>query len=313
MNVAGTARRPIEGSSPGDEGGDERGQSPGNGRRGEPRGVLHRALRRPSGAAGAALLALLAAMVVIGPMLYGVSANEVDYSAKVLRPSLAHLAGTDAAGRDQLSRLLAGGRTSLRAAGIVLIGEVCIGVFVGVIAGIRGGWLERSLMRLVDVLLALPSQIVALAVVGALGPGFGNLVIALVVSGWASYARISRVMITQGRTRPYVVAARLAGTGPWRAAFRHLLPETTVRISVVATLGFGSAIVGIAGLSFLGLGVQPPDAEWGAMLNEARFDITTAPWLLVGPAGAIFLCVFALNLFGDALRSTVEDTGRTRR
>lgn len=276
-------------------------------------GTLVRTLRRPAGLAGALLLALIAGILLVGPSLHDVGANEVDYTTKVRSPSLEHPAGTDAAGRDQLSRLLAGGRTSLRAAGTVLAAEVAIGVLVGVIAGVRGGWIERGLMRLVDVLLALPSQIVALAVVGALGPGFRNLVIALVVSGWASYARIVRAMITQGRSRPYVLAARLAGVGPWRSARRHLLPETMVRISVVATLGFGSAIVGIAGLSFLGLGVQPPDAEWGAMLNEARFDIVTAPWLLIGPATAIFLCVFALNLFGDALRGVVEDTGRTGR
>lgn len=272
----------------------------------------HAGVRRPSlvrsalstrtGRVGAGLAIAVTAALLAGPLLWTAPPNEIDYGRKLLSPSAAHPLGTDAFGRDQLARLLDGGRRSLLAAILVLAGALGAGMLVGLVAGLRGGVAGAVLMRCVDVMLALPALVLALATLGLLGPGFGNLLLALVAASWAPYARITRSVVQGARARPDVIAARLSGVRWPRVVWGHVLPGALTHLGVLATLNLGEIVVAIAGLSFLGLGAQPPAAEWGAMLSESRGRFTTAPWLLAAPAAAIFASVMAANLCGDALR-----------
>lgn len=234
-----------------------------------------------------------------------------DYSAKLAAPSIAHPFGTDQAGRDQLARLVDGGARSLGAALLVLISVFVVGLFVGIVAGMAGGAIDIVVMRFVDVLMAFPGMVLAIAIVGTLGPGFQNLLLALIISWWAYYARLTRSLVLTARQRPDVIAARLAGIGWGPIVLGHIAPGAVTQLTVVATLDLGGMIAAISGLSFLGLGVQPPQAEWGAMLADARFYFTIAPWLLLGPATPIFASVVAANLIGNALRDSL-DPGRNR-
>jgi ABC-type dipeptide/oligopeptide/nickel transport system permease subunit len=262
------------------------------------------------GRAGVVLAVLLAAFVVGGAAVQRPPADAVDYTHKLQGPSLRAPLGTDQFGRDQLARLIEGGRRSLLAAVLVLLGALAIGLLVGLTAGLAGGALGALLMRGVDVMLALPPLVLALAVIGVLGPGFGNLLLALVAAGWAPYARLTRGLVLGAHRRPDVIAARLAGVRWPRIVGGHVLPGVLNQLGVVASLSLGEVIVGIAGLSFLGLGAQPPAAEWGAMLADSRSFFSIAPWLLIGPSALILVAVLAANLCGDALREARRDGRR---
>jgi ABC-type dipeptide/oligopeptide/nickel transport system permease subunit len=266
------------------------------------RSILGRFLGQRSGRAGLILAALVLVTVFAGPFLVPYDPDQIDLPNKLAPPDAEHWLGTDQFGRDQLSRLLNGGRRSLGAALIVLASVLTIGLVVGITAGMAGGGIDAVLMRIVDVLLALPSLILALAIVGVLGVGFQNLLLALVSSWWAYYARLARSYVLAARQRQDVIADRLAGIGWPRIVVGHILPGVLTQMLIVVTLDLGGIIISIAGLSFLGLGVQPPDAEWGAMLSTSRLYFSTAPWLLTAPAVAIFLSVVASNLIGNALR-----------
>jgi len=263
-----------------------------------PRAVL----RTGTGRAGAILAALLAALVLGGALAPTPPPDRVDYGHKLEAPSAAAPLGTDQLGRDQLARLLDGGRRSLLAAVLVLAGALVVGLAVGLVAGLTAGAVGSALMRVVDVMLALPGLVLALAVIGVLGPGFGNLLLALGAAAWAPYARLTRSLVLGARERPDVISARLSGIALPRIAAGHIVPGVLAQLGVLATLSLGEVIVAISGLSFLGLGAQPPDAEWGAMLAESRSFFSVAPWLLAAPSGAILLAVLAANLCGDALR-----------
>ena len=267
-----------------------------------PRSTLGRLLRQRSGQAGLILAVLILLTVSTGPFLIPYDPDQIDLSSKLVSPSPEHWLGTDQFGRDQLSRLLDGGRRSLGAALIVLASVLMLGLLVGITAGMAGGVVDAVLMRVVDVLLALPSLVLALAIVGVLGVGFQNLLLALVSSWWAYYARLVRSYVLAARQRQDVIADRLAGMGWSRIVMGHILSGVLTQMLIVVTLDLGGIIISIAGLSFLGLGVQPPDAEWGAMLSTSRLYFSTAPWLLAAPAEAIFLSVVASNLIGNALR-----------
>lgn len=270
------------------------------------RGLSQRFLRRRSAKAGLLLAAGLCLAAILGAWLWRVPPERMDFGAKLAPPSATHPLGTDQFGRDQLARILDGGRRSLGAALIVLAGVMLISLTVGIAAGMIGGLFEQIVMRLLDVLLALPTLVLALAVVGVLGAGYGNLLLALVASSWAYYARLARSCVRLARGREDVITARLAGIGWLRVTTGHIAPGVATQLAIVATLDLGGVIIWIASLSFLGLGVQPPDAEWGAMLSESRLYFTVAPWLLVAPAAAIFLAVVASNLIGAALRDAAE-------
>lgn len=283
-------------------------------RRGEPprvaaAGNARRLIRSSSGRAGLLIAAALVAGCAAGSLLTA-SGAEVDLANKLASPGPAHLLGTDQFGRDQLARLCEGGLRSIGAAAIVLAGVLLISLTVGVVAGMSGGIVDVVLMRIVDVLLAFPALVLALAVVGVLGPGFENVLLALIASAWAYYARLARSYVLTARLRPDVIAARAAGIGWPRVVAGHVIPGVAAQLMVVATLTLGEFIIAIAGLSFVGLGVQPPTPEWGSMLNDSRLYFESAPWLLAAPALAILLAVSAANLVGDALRDIAD--GATR-
>ncbi|MBX3277610.1 MAG: ABC transporter permease [Acidobacteria bacterium] len=268
--------------------------------------MLRRFMERRSAQIGLLIAAFLCTAALFGNWIWRVPPERMNPEAKLAPPSLSHPLGADQFGRDQLARLLDGGRRSLGAALTVLAGVLLFSLIAGIAAGMIGGLVEQILMRLLDVLLAMPSMVLALAVVGVMGVGYGNLLLALVASSWAYYARLARSCVRVVRMRGDVVSARLAGIGWLRVASGHIVPGVARQLIIVATLDLGSVIIWIAGLSFLGLGVQPPDAEWGAMLAESRLYFTVAPWLLCAPASAIFLAVLAANLIGNALRDAAE-------
>lgn len=245
---------------------------------------------------------LLLLLVSVAPLALPFNPDEQNAAEKLSAPTVRHPFGTDQFGRDVLARIADGGRRSLGAAWLILIVTLAVSLSAGIAVGMIGGILDRITMRIVDVWLALPPLVLALAVVGVLGVGFGNLMIALVVSSLAYYTRLTASYAKLAVKRQDVVVARLAGVGWTRIVVGHVLPNVFAQMLIVATLDLGGTIVGIAGLSFLGLGVQPPAAEWGAMLNESRLFFTTAPWLLLAPAAFIFLSVVSANLIGNALR-----------
>lgn len=258
------------------------------------------------GFVAASLLLLLA---LGGPFALPYDPDLPDYTVALQEPSRTHWLGTDQTGRDVLARLMDCARRSLGASLLVLSCTFAIGLLVGVVAGMTGGVLDSTLMRLVDILMTLPGMVLAIAIIGVLGPGFQNLLLALIVADWAYYARLARSYVLTVAQRPDVIAARLAGIGWPRILWGHILPGVATQMAVIATLGLGGMITAISGFSFLGLGVQPPLAEWGAMLSDTRFYFPIAPWLLLAPAGLIFASVLAANLIGNALRD-VLDPGR---
>lgn len=270
------------------------------------RGVLQRLLQRRSAQTGLTLAAFLIASTLIWPFFLRYEPDRVNPANKLRAPGAAHLLGTDQYGRDQLARLLDGGRRSLGMALLVTGGVVLVGLIVGITAGMSGGIIDATAMRVVDVLLAVPTLVLALAVVGVIGVGLESLLLALIASEWARYARLVRSYVRLARQRQDVIVARVTGISWTRIAVGHIVPGVLAQLSVVATLDLGGIIIAIAGLSFLGLGVQPPAAEWGAMLAESRLFFTTAPWLLLAPAAAIFLAVMSANLIGNALRDAAD-------
>lgn len=270
--------------------------------------IWRKLLSQNSARFGIGIAALLLILIVAAPFVSPSQPNEQNLTDKLAAPTFAHPLGTDQYGRDQLARLAVGGRRSLGAALLVLTLTLFLSLILGIAVGMTGGIVDAAAMRVVDVMLALPSLVLALAVVGVLGVGFENLMIALVVSSLAFYTRLARSYVHSARKRPDIIVARLSGIGWTRIVAGHVVPGVLAQMLVVATLDLGGVIIGIAGLSFLGLGASPPDAEWGAMLNESRLFFTTAPHLLLAPAAAIFLSVMAANLIGNALRDA-ENTG----
>lgn len=242
-------------------------------------------------------------VVIIGSAWFRSAAPDtVSIDNAFAGPSWSHPLGVDSYGRDELARLAAGGRTSLAAAGLVLISAMLLALLLGTLAGLLGGAVDAVVMRCADVVLAIPSLVLALAVIGALGPGFGQLVGALSVSYVASFTRMTRAFALSSRRRADVTTARLAGIGWWRTTATHVLPRVAGQLLVVSTLTLGDIVISIAGLSFLGLGIQPPAAEWGSMLSDSRSYFGVAPWTLIGPALAIVLTAAAVNLIADAVR-----------
>lgn len=270
--------------------------------------LFGRVMRSPAGSAGTVILVVLVCGAAFGPLVHGAHPNLPDFTATLEAPSRPHPLGTDAYGRDQLARLIVGARQSLLASTGIVAAALIVGLLVGLLAGLLGGLVDAVLARAVDIVLAIPSLVFALAIVGALGPGFRNLIIALVVANWAPFARLARGLAMAAVARPDLLAALLAGVGWWRRNVTHVVPGTTAQLLAVATLEVGATLVSLAGLSFLGLGAQPPSAEWGTMLSESRGVFTVAPWLLLAPLTAVLLAVTAAVLLGDALRDALDPT-----
>ena len=227
-------------------------------------------------------------------------------------PGLSHPFGTDRYGRDLLSRVLVGGRTSIFSALFLVLVTAMAGTVVGMAAGWAGGILDTLLMRLTDLFLAFPGLVFALAVAGVLGGGLGNAVLALAVVGWPKFARISRSLTLAEKEKTYLCAARLSGNGPLKLLFFHVLPNISGQILVTAVLDIGTMIMELAGLSFLGLGVKPPMAEWGSMINDGRSMLQVAPWMVLAPGIAVFVTVMIFNLLGDAVRDELSPGQRQK-
>ena len=263
-------------------------------------------LREPGTALGLFLVASLLLAGLLAPWLPLDDPTEINLPDRLLPPSAGHLLGTDHLGRDTFSRIIHGARVTLLAAAATLALSMTIALTVGVLSGYHGGWADTALMGVVDLLLAFPSLILALAVAGALGPGLLNVLLAAGAVWWVGHARIIRGVTLGARQMEYVTAARAAGAGSLRIILRHIAPNILGPIIVIASLDVGWIILGIAGLNFLGLGAQPPTPEWGAMLNDARPHLQTAPRLLLLPGAAIFIAVLGFNLLGDGLRDMLD-------
>ena len=263
-------------------------------------------LREPGTALGLFLVVSLLLAGLLAPWLPLDDPTEINLPDKLLSPSPEHLLGTDHLGRDTFSRIIYGARMTLLAAAATLVFSMTIALTVGILSGYHGGWPDTALMGMVDLLLAFPSLILALAVAGALGPGLFNVLLAAGAVWWVGHARIIRGITLGTRQMEYVTAARAVGASNLRIILRHIAPNILGPIVVIASLDVGWIILGIAGLNFLGLGAQPPTPEWGAMLNDARPHLQTAPRLLLLPGAAIFVAVLGFNLLGDGLRDLLD-------
>ena len=225
-----------------------------------------------------------------------------DLEGALSPPNSVNLLGTDRYGRDVLSRVIMGSQTTLCASLLLLLTISVAGSLIGAICGYGGGKLDTFLMRVSDVFLAFPQMVFAVAAAGALGGGLFNAAAALAIIGWTKYARISRSLALTIRSLPYIDAAKMAGTSSAGILFLHVLPNIAGPVFVTAALDIGTIIMELAGLSFLGLGAMPPTAEWGAMMNNGRSMLQTAPWVILAPGCAIFITVAIFNLLGDKLR-----------
>ena len=263
-------------------------------------------LKEPGTVLGLFLVATLLLAGLLAPWLPLDDPTEINLPERLLTPSPERLLGTDHLGRDTFSRIIHGARMTLLAAAVTLALSMTIALTVGILSGYHGGWPDTALMGVVDLLLAFPSLILAIAVAGALGPGLFNVLLAAGAVWWVGHARIIRGVTLGARQMEYVTAARAAGAGNLRIILRHIAPNILGPIVVIASLDVGWIILGIAGLNFLGLGAQPPTPEWGAMLNDARPHLQTAPRLLLLPGAAIFVAVLGFNLLGDGLRDLLD-------
>jgi peptide/nickel transport system permease protein len=262
---------------------------------------------------GAAMVAVVLFFALFGTILAPYPehvAGGVSTGERFLSPSPAHPFGTNELGQDVLSLVMAGTTMSVLAGfGVVLIGSA-IGTLIGAIAGFAGGWIDEILMRFTDLTLTIPSLILAMAIAAALGPGFANMVIAISLSWWPGYARLVRGEVLSAREEVYVTAARAIGATPARILFRHILPNTVSPIIVKMSLDMGFAILTVAGLGFIGIGIRPPTPEWGTLLSISRSYMPDYWWTAMAPGMAMFFAVFGFNLLGDGLRDALDPRAR---
>ncbi|WP_291989147.1 ABC transporter permease [Luteitalea sp.] len=255
---------------------------------------------------GLALVAIAVVVALAGPWIVAADPRAQELALRLAGPTLAHPLGLDELGRDILARLVAGARVSLLVGVAVVSVSALLGLVVGGIAGYAGGWVDTAIGRVIDVLMAFPGILLAIALVAALGPSLRNVVIALAAIGWVGYARLVRGQVLKAREFEYVQAARSLGASAPRVLVRHVLPSAYPAVIVQATLGMAGAIVAEASLSFLGLGVQPPTPSWGAMLDAGRSHLLDAPHLTIFPGVAIALLVLGFNFLGDGLRDRID-------
>ncbi|MBO9305619.1 nickel transporter permease [Thermomicrobium sp.] len=260
---------------------------------------------------GVVLIALFLFLVVFGSVLAPHDPIQPNIALKLQPPSSTYWFGTDELGRDVFSRVLSGAKYSLGIAFIILSIAVVVGTLVGLIAGYVGGLVDELLMRLTDLFLAFPALVLAMAIAATLGRNLQNTVIALTVVYWPWYARLVRGQVLWLKEREFIEAARAIGASPWRIVGRHILPNTLAVIIVQLTLDVGYAVLATSGLSFLGLGAQPPTPEWGTMIAGARTFFRDAWWYMTFPGLALTLTVLGFNLLGDGLRDFLDP--RTRR
>ncbi|MGA8013025.1 MAG: ABC transporter permease [Candidatus Acidiferrales bacterium] len=275
--------------------------------------ALREFLRRSgTGRIGLALTLLLVILALAAPWLAPANPAAQNLPTRLAGPSAAHWMGTDELGRDILSRTLFGARVSMLVGISVVFGAGIVGLAIGSLAGYCGGWFDGLVnIVLINAFLSFPGILLAIAFAAFLGPGIGKVILALIVTGWAGYARLARAQILQAKEMEYVLAARSLGASPARILLRHLLPNILQPVLVQATIGMAGAILAESTLSFLGVGVLAPMASWGAMLNDARSHLFDAPHMVIFPALAIMVAVLAFNLLGDALRDWMDPRMRS--
>lgn len=255
---------------------------------------------------GLFIISSLVFIAVFAPLIAPHDPIKANPKIRLESPSEEYLFGTDHMGRCILSRIIFGARISLLTGVIVITGSLLIGVILGTISGYFGGLTDDVIMRLVDGLLAVPSMFLALALAGTLGPGLFNMAMALIVVDWTSYARVVRSSILSVKEKEFVEAARCLGASDFYILAHHILPNIISPVIVIATLGMGNVILAAAGLSFLGLGAQPPTPEWGSMLDDGRLFMRKAPYIMIFPGLAIMITVLAFNFLGDGLRDKMD-------
>jgi peptide/nickel transport system permease protein len=258
---------------------------------------------------GLIVLIALIGMALLAPWIAPQSPYAQNLADRLQPPSSAHWLGTDALGRDILSRLIHGSRITLFIVGTVALIAPIIGLFIGTVAGFAGGWVDQVLMRITDIFLAFPKLILALAFVAALGPSIGNAVLALALTAWPPYARLARAETLTIRNADFIAAARLQGAGRLRLLIGHIWPLCVSSLIVRVALDMAGIILSAAGLGFLGLGAQPPLPEWGAMISDGRAYILDFWWVAAMPGLAIFTVSMAFNLLGDGLRDVLDPKG----
>lgn len=251
-------------------------------------------------------------MALLG-FLVGDGANQVDLNQFLSPPNTSNLFGTDELGRPVIERVILGAQTSLFVALGVVFFSAVIGTTIGVLSGYLGGWVDRVITKIIDVFLAFPGLLLAIALAAVLGPGIENVVFALVVVGWVGYARLARAQTLSIRHREHILAARALAVPMPVTLYRHVLPLILAPLGVEATFGVAGAVISEAGLSFLGLGVQPPDASWGNMIKEGTRYLLVAPHLVLAPGIALMLVVLAVNLIGDQWRDYLDVRSKSQK
>lgn len=278
----------------------------------KPRGFFRALVTTPNGAIGIAIVVVLVVCAIFAPWLAPHDPLQMAAGPRLEAPSLAYPMGTDDFGRDVLSRILYGTRLTLQI-GVIAVGiSLTSGLLLGLMAGYASGWTERILMRLVDVLFSFTEIVIALACLAILGVGLTNAMIAIGIASIPFYARITHSVVLVEKNKPYFEAGVAAGAGTLRLIFLHLLPNVVPTLIVVGTLGVSTAVLAAAGLSFLGLGAQPPQPEWGFMLAASRDLISRAPWMMIFPGLAIAITVLGFNLLGDGVREVLDPRQRAR-
>ncbi len=274
--------------------------------------IAWRQLRRnPAAMTGLAIIIALIVIAIFAPFIAPYDPLQQNFRKALQPPSAEHLFGTDDVGRDILSRVIYGARISLRVGLIAVSISLSLGVLLGLIAGYYGGWVDTLISQVTDILLAFPGLLLALAIIAVLGPSLFNVMIAVGIGNIPVYIRVTRASTLSVRERDYVLAARTIGCRETGIMLRYVLPNVVPPILVLATLGVAGAILTAAGLSFIGLGAQPPTPEWGAMLTQGRQYLQRAWWFTLFPGLAIMVTVLAINTFGDALRDALDPRLRT--
>ncbi len=268
--------------------------------------VLKRMSKNKLAMVGLVIFTIEILIAVFAPLLAPYGYAEMDYAMMQTGPSAAHWFGTDEMGRDILTRLMYGARYSLSVGLIAILLNTAIGVVIGAVAGFFGGWVDNLIMRFLDVIQSLPAMLLTIVISAVLGPGYFNTILALSINGIPGKARMLRAQILKERSAEYIEASESINCSRFRTIFRHLIPNCFSPLIVQSTMGVATIITTMAGLSFIGLGVQPPTPEWGAMLSGSRQFIRNSPYMVVFPGLAIAITVLSLNLLGDGLRDALD-------
>jgi len=274
--------------------------------------ISKKLLQSPTTVIGGVLVILFILTAFFAPFVSPQDPAEQNLLENLNAPSAAHLLGQDDIGRDVFSRIIFGARISLKVSIVTMVFSLILGTLLGMLAGYFGKWVDEIIMRITDIMMAFPGILLAIAIMAVLGKSMNNLILALILVNWKSFARLVRAEFLREKARDYVAAARISGFSHWRIMVRHILPNAVNPIIVNATLGMASIILAEAGLSFLGLGAPPEVPSWGAMLNDGRGYILQAPHLTLFPGIAIMLTVLGFTLLGDGIRDALDPNFESR-